>query len=541
MPKIEMSKEALLSEIADLRRENAELKSDNADLEAMLDMNIEHADSLEEDLFNKIDSTLRESERRFRTISETIPVPIIVIRRSDGFIVYANEPASSLIGFSVEELLNRKAADFYDPADFSALSEILAIQEYVSDYECRGRRADGKPFWAALFIRPLTFSDEPCLLNALYDMADRKQAEENIRRLNEELEQRVRERTEELNQKNVRLLEVNQKLESALSELQRSQAQLIQSEKMAALGQLIAGVAHEINTPVGAIRASAGNISDSLKALERFPALFQFLSEERREDFFALIRKSMQNEKILSSREERKLKRSLIRVLEEHELEDADTVADTLTDMGVYDNIDLFLPLMRDPEIDFILETAYDISGLHRGSRNIIAAADRASKVVFALKSYVHYDHSGERIDSDLTEGIETVLTLYDNQLKQGIEVIRNYDELPPVPCYPDELNQVWTNIIHNAIQAMENSGTLKIDVRLEDNRAVVAFTDSGKGIPDEIRERIFEPFFTTKGRGEGSGLGLDIVRKIVEKHNGEIRAESEPGKTVFSVMLPID
>lgn len=142
--------------------------------------------------------------------------------------------------------------------------------------------------------------------------------------------------------------------------------------------------------------------------------------------------------------------------------------------------------------------------------------------------------------DSDLTGGIETVLTLYQNQMKHGIEVIRNFEELPSVLCYPDELNQVWTNLVHNAIQAMENKGTLQIDVRSRNDRAVVTVTDSGNGIPDEIRERIFEPFFTTKPAGEGSGLGLDIVRKIIEKHRGEIRVESEPGKTAFSVILPI-
>ncbi len=129
---------------------------------------------------------------------------------------------------------------------------------------------------------------------------------------------------------------------------------------------------------------------------------------------------------------------------------------------------------------------------------------------------------------------------LCQSQVKQGIEVIRNYEKLGPVPCYPDELNQVWINLIHNAIQAMEGSGTLEISVRRENDRAVVTITDSGKGIPDEIKQRIFEPFFTTKPREKGSGLGLDIVKKIIDKHRGEIKFESEPGNTAFSVFIPV-
>jgi signal transduction histidine kinase len=131
-------------------------------------------------------------------------------------------------------------------------------------------------------------------------------------------------------------------------------------------------------------------------------------------------------------------------------------------------------------------------------------------------------------------------LTLYQNQLKQGVQVIRNYAKLPPVLCYPDELNQVWTNLIHNALQAMEYRGTLSIEVTAIDQQAKISLTDSGKGIPEEIQAKIFEPFFTTKPSGEGSGLGLDIVKKIIKKHDGQITVESQPGRTTFNVFLPI-
>ena len=119
--------------------------------------------------------------------------------------------------------------------------------------------------------------------------------------------------------------------------------------------------------------------------------------------------------------------------------------------------------------------------------------------------------------------------------------MIRHYEPLEPVLCYPDELSQVWTNLLHNAMQAMEYKGTLTITVRKQDEQAIISITDTGPGIPDEIKEKIFDPFFTTKAAGEGSGLGLDIVRKIIEKHQGQISFESKPGKTTFHVVLPIN
>jgi signal transduction histidine kinase len=144
-------------------------------------------------------------------------------------------------------------------------------------------------------------------------------------------------------------------------------------------------------------------------------------------------------------------------------------------------------------------------------------------------------------VEADIIEGIETVLTLYYNMLKHGIEVVREYESKPVITCYPDELNQVWTNLIHNSIQAMDGRGKLTISVSENDNNIAISITDTGKGIPDDIKDRIFEPFFTTKPQGEGSGLGLDIVRKIIEKHGGKIDFESRPGNTKFVIYIPIN
>ncbi|MCK5524655.1 MAG: GHKL domain-containing protein [Thiomargarita sp.] len=350
----------------------------------------------------------------------------------------------------------------------------------------------------------------------------------NLEEAKNTLEIKVQDRTRELSE--------------ALEELKLAQEELVQSEKMAALGQLVAGIAHEINTPLGAIRSSVGNIANFLdkKTLEELPRFFNSLSQEQQKDFFNLLQKGLQQEATFSIKEERKFKKALARTLEENGIKKATMVATKLVCIGIYDNIEDFLPLLKASNSADIIQIAYKLAGLQKSTHNISIATDRASKVVFALKSFARYDKSGKKISANLTDGIETVLTLYHHQLKLGIEVIKNYADLPLVQCYPDELNQVWTNLIHNAIQAMNNKGTLQIDVAMQEATMVINITDNGVGIPADIQGKIFDPFFTTKPPGEGSGLGLDIVRKIIEKHDGKISVTSTPGQTTFSVYIPI-
>ncbi|MFT6031303.1 MAG: two-component system NtrC family sensor kinase [Oleiphilaceae bacterium] len=187
-----------------------------------------------------------------------------------------------------------------------------------------------------------------------------------------------------------------------------------------------------------------------------------------------------------------------------------------------------------------IVKLAHHLSALERNNQTIQTAISKASKVVFSLKNFSHHDMSGNKILSNINYGIKTVLVLYQNFLKQGCNVVENYADLPDIFCYPDELNQVWTNLIHNALYAMQNVGMITIDTKIESNMIVVCITDDGSGIPKDIQEKVFTSFFTTKPAGEGSGLGLGICKRIIDKHEGDITLLSQPGKTTFTVKLPM-
>ncbi|XZN89549.1 MAG: AAA family ATPase [Microcoleus sp.] len=342
------------------------------------------------------------------------------------------------------------------------------------------------------------------------------------------LETKVEERTQELSQ--------------ALNNLKSTQDELIQSEKMAALGQLVAGVAHEINTPLGAICSSVSYMSDFLSQnLNQLPSFFQSLSLQRQQQFIEMLERSQQNTTTVSGRERRQLRKAIVSQLQAQGIAEADTVANLLLDLGICDRLEPFISIFQDAECDNFLKTVRQFVSLQESTRDIKTASERATKIVFALKTYARFNQTGETIEASIIDGVEVVLTLYQNQLKQGIEVIRNYQDLPRICCYFDELNQVWTNLIHNGLQAMNNRGTLTIDAREENGSIMVSITDSGSGIPEEVKAKIFQPFFTTKPPGEGSGLGLDIVRKIVEKHQGIIEFTSIPGQTTFTVSLPIN
>ncbi|MDN5204660.1 two-component regulator propeller domain-containing protein [Fulvivirgaceae bacterium BMA10] len=361
----------------------------------------------------------------------------------------------------------------------------------------------------------------------------RKKAEYDLRSLNENLEHIVEERTSELkNQKH--------QLEHTLQDLKQTQGQLIQSEKMASLGQLIAGISHEINTPLGAINASIHMTLDQFEYFrESLETFLPALSNGNSQFFFLLVDLACKDFKYHTSREQRQLKKALSEKLQKHRVPNAEEVADLLSDMGIYEDAERLVPFLKNGQSLKIIDKAKELASIHRASKNIEMAVLKASKILNALKSYMRGGAYGQLSLCDIRENIENILIIYQNQLKQGVEVIKDFEEIPMIKCYPDELNQVWTNIIHNGIQAMHNKGTMTIKISEDQDNVKVSISDTGPGIPKDIEGKIFDAFYTTKSLGEGTGLGLGIAKDIVEKHAGHISFTSVPGNTIFTVVLP--
>jgi two-component system, NtrC family, sensor kinase len=468
------------------------------------------------------EEALQTQSRQFQALLDNIPH--IAWLKDDRYqFIAVNEPFARACAIHPDDIIGKTDFDVWQPEIAQKYQdddrEVIASQQSKKVEEAIIDES-GQTVWIETIKTPIfdQFGEAIGTTGISMNITDRKQAEEAMRQKNEEIT-------------------------LALEKLQLAQTELIQSEKMAALGQLVAGIAHEINTPLGAIQASIGNIVNSLEeSLQNLPQLFRKLSSEDLADFFTLLEIAQQPKQQLSFREERQLKRTLKQTLEDENIEQADVIADNLSKMGILpEQIPSLKSLLQTNDNSFTLETAYQLSAIQNNSQNIKLAVERASKIVFALKSYARQDFSESMVSASIADGIETVLTIYHNQLKQGINLVKTYEEVPSIPCYPEELTQVWTNLIHNALQAMNYKGKLTIALCQRDRHIVVEITDSGAGIPPEIQEKIFQPFFTTKPAGEGSGLGLDIVRKIVEKHQGKIELESQPGSTKFSVWLPIN
>ncbi|MDI6789846.1 MAG: PAS domain S-box protein [Thermodesulfobacteriota bacterium] len=405
---------------------------------------------------------LRENEKKFRSICAAAQDAIIMMD-NEGNISYWNEAAEQIFGYSSQEALGQEVHILLAPmryheayrggfSRFKATGQVPAVGKTL---ELAAVKKDGTEFPIELSVSGVNLEGKWSAIGILRDITGRKQAEE-------------------------RLLKVKTELEEMNRRLQENQAQLVQSEKMASIGQLAAGVAHEINNPVGFINSNLTTL------------------DEYRRDLTTLINN----------------------YLELEQLADRDPALSNNHDL--VSTLETIRNLKEKMDIDFVLG---DFDKVIAESRE---GTDRIKKIVQALKDFSHVDQA-ELKWANLNKGLESTLNIVWNEIKYKATVKKDYGDIPEVYCYPQQINQVFMNILVNAAHAIEDKGEIGI-------------SDTGKGIPPANLRKIFDPFFTTKPVGKGTGLGLNVSYNIVKKHQGEIKVESEVGKgTTFVIRLPVE
>ncbi|TGK21084.1 GHKL domain-containing protein [Leptospira fluminis] len=347
-----------------------------------------------------------------------------------------------------------------------------------------------------------------------------------------------------------RLIELTETLEEKVRnrtrELENAQSQLIMSEKMASLGTMVAGIAHEINTPAGVINGSADNLESNMNYIVKnvFDVVRFARNKKLRKSFEIALLYLLRDRKKsapMESKDKFRVKKDIREEMTALGIESglASDVSSFVIENDVLEvRKHIFEVIVHGEKKGYYM--LKHASNTNRNIKNIRYSIRNIVRIVKALKYYSHLDQSKSFISADIVEGIENTLVIMHNQLKYGVEVRKNFASIPMVVCNPDELNQIWTNLIQNANQAIRGQGVIEISVYPKAEKVFVEIQDDGPGIDPGIKDRIWDPFFTTKDQGEGSGLGLGIVKGIVEKHKGQITFESRPGKTVFTVELPL-
>lgn len=389
-----------------------------------------------------------------------------LVTNLSGLIVEANVRTFDLLQFNREEICKKRILEIIVGAGESLLEVVQhnLQQNRLTLIEASCQRKDGTTFPAEIAVNRLVHSREPQLCFFVRDISRRKTAEEAARRSKEDLER-------------------------ANHRLQENQSQLAQSEKMAAIGQIAAGVAHEINNPVGFLTSNLVTLGEYVttfkKLLERYDALSKAVQDEKSKDCPAILKQ--------------------------------------IESIAAEDDLPYVLK-----DIEHLLSESAD-------------GANRVKEIVQNLKSFARVDES-ELKEADINEGIEATLKIVWNELKYKCRVHKTLQPLPTIHCYAGQLNQVFMNLLVNAAQAIQEEGDIYIETAVVDRQITIRIADSGKGIAPENMSKLFTPFFTTKPVGKGTGLGLSISYGIVQKHNGTIDVKSEIDKgTSFTIRLPIE
>lgn len=332
-----------------------------------------------------------------------------------------------------------------------------------------------------------------------------------------------------------------------VTEEKAAERTVLRSEKMATLGTLAAGVAHELNNPAAAAARAADHLRSDFAALQRAELALDalVLEADERAEIAGLLERA--RDEAAASQEIDAVDRSdleeAIEVwLDDRNVSDPWDRSPELVELGIgVDELDRIGSILAEEHLEPVLDWAVHVHSVYRLLEEIRHGAGRVSEIVGALKSYSYLGQAPAQ-DVDINEGLRQTLVILRSKLKQGVHVVQELaDDLPRVHGFGSELNQVWTNLIDNAVGAMGGRGSLVLRSRREGSDVVVEVRDDGPGIPEEVIDRVFDPFFTTKAPGEGTGLGLHTCHAIVvKKHGGSLEVESLPGSTTFITRLPI-
>jgi signal transduction histidine kinase len=336
-------------------------------------------------------------------------------------------------------------------------------------------------------------------------------------------------------------------LHTVVTRLRQNEALLHEKEKMAGLGTLAAGLAHELNNPAAAVRRAVAQLRELLsKWQQAMSALDRLELDEHQREHVDELRQEMAQRAAKAvdldpvSRSDRE--GEVESWLEQHGVAEPWEIAPTLVTFGwQVSDLDHLAEHFDEKALSTIAQSLGLGSAVFALLAEVGTGSERISEIVKAVKSYSYLDRAPVQ-EVDVHEGLDNTVVILRHKLsKTSITVSRDYaPDLPRIEAFAGELNQVWTNILDNAIDALGQQGDIKIHAFKDGDQVVVELADNGPGIPGEIQSRVFEPFFTTKAPGVGTGLGLNIAYNVVHKHYGEIRLKSKPGETCFQVRLPI-